>query len=213
MEAQAIIYNIKRESSCLRPLYISGMQINRICLHDGDKVLHTIQQGWLEHTEIKGGYPYTGSRDVVAINAEVRKANKMNLSKRDNFIMSYADKDKSYYEQGKALYLYTPDFKIEKCCTYTLDNDLDTIEYNILKFSLDCLVSMPILVDGKLAWQDEHFSTLRIVHTLAHGKTALGQDLQSLADQINTALGRDYNRGLSANDVKLLQKQFTITAK
>ena len=167
----------------------------------------------MEHTEIKDGYPYTGSRDVVAINAEVRKANKMNLSKRDNFIVSYADSDKSYYEKGKALYLYTPDFKIEKCCTYTLDNNLDTVEYNILKFSLVCLVSMPILVDGKLAWQDEHFSTIRIIHTLAYAKTQLGQDLQALADQMNKALGRDSNTKLSANDVKLLRNQFDITAK
>ena len=50
------------------------------------------------------------------------------------------------------LYTFTPpDYQIEKHVTYILDNNRDTIDYDILSFSLDCMIAMPELQNEKIS--------------------------------------------------------------
>lgn len=206
--------NIKRSASWHRPLCYEGKEIGRIHLHDRKSILHTIQQGWIEHTEIDRSSPFDFKRDVVAIDIpSVRIARKIDLAKKDSFIAKYADNDKTYYEEGYALYIYTPDYQIEKHVTYTLDNNKDTIDYDILSFSLDCMIAMPTLQDKKLVYTLTHLTKIRTIKITSHGKTEYGEKLANITKEINQKLNLSDRYELSELSIEKLLNHYTLTPK
>ena len=211
------IPSIKRSFSCYRPMAALGKEIKRIVLHDGEKVLYTRQSGWLEHTESDGSDgPYCYSRDVVGIyTAQIRNARKVDLSKRDNFIVPFSDKDKGFFESGHALYLYVSDYTLEKHCERLQEDGLQVQHFDIYSFSLDCNILMPFLKDdapegSRLGYKDERVSKIRITTNVSYVTTSEGTRIDDLCTKLNEVIGCK-DRPLSNHTVQKLLKHFMIT--
>jgi len=199
---------VRRESSCFRPMYTLGRQIGRICVHNGSEILLTKQQGWLEYTDDLESVSYSG-KDVTALFIEVRQDRTINLSKKYHFIVKYADKDKSYFESGYALYIYAPDFKIiktlertEEYATYSVDLCELPISAHILNPELD--------ENGKLIYKEKWISSILMQCNYRSVNTPLGNAVSILKNKMNEVIGQDR---LSTYDLEKLVKHFTITEK
>jgi hypothetical protein len=203
---------VRRQSDCYRPVYCNGKKIDRIILHDGEKVLFTRQSGWLEHHEDMNKFYYS-DRDVVGIDIEVRKANKINLSKKDNFIIPYSDSDKSYFEKGNALYIYVTDFTFLKTLKDKSDDGLSVQCVDIYSVSIPCEVLMPYLDENKkLAWKAERMNVINVRMNNRSTRTKKGESIKALLDDINTVFNHaDYH--LSTDQLQRMLSKFDIVKK
>lgn len=90
---------LSRSSNSFRPLESDkiGTLIN-ILFHNGEKVVYESTQGWLEAKMEKYG------QDIVEIELQsLRKANKIDFTKKDNF---YITNRGSSWNKGTELYIY-----------------------------------------------------------------------------------------------------------
>lgn len=181
-------YNVKRYCTGLRSYAFAGKRIGRIVLHDGSKILHTLQQGWIEAVTNKESYYST--RDVVALDIpDIRTARKIDLTKKDSFIVAYHDNDKSYYESGYALYIYVKDFTfIEEY--HVLSDDGNEDRYRTLySFSISAEILLPKLDENeKLVYQAEPVKEGQIWTSNRTVLTDKGLKLKNLTDSINESL-------------------------
>lgn len=206
--------NVHRQHSCYRPMVCNSKKIDRICLHNGTDILYTMQSGWLEH-QTKNPYDNDyRSNDVTSINIEVRNANKLNLSKKDNFLLKYYDKEKSYWEHGTCLYIYTPDFAFKETVKHPW-HDGNTIEvFDLFTVSLPCTVNTPKWNEEteKVEYSDVKHVEIVLRKNKPSEQTEKGQHLRDLLASINESIQTEYYH-LSINTLEKILKNFNITKK
>ena len=204
-------YPVKRAASYFRPLHFEGTPIDRICLHNGERVLLTIQQGWLEHhstTENVTG-PSSGS-DIIGINITPRMARTVNLSKKDNFIVSYADKEKSYFEKGKALYIYVPKLKIEREITNETNDGTQVYSCTFYTFPLECEVLCPKLDENeKLVYVATPIKNVTLQANHRWINTPRGDHIAGLSKALKDRAGVD----ISEYQIQKILKHFHLSLK
>lgn len=203
--------SIRRESSCYRSMICLGKKIARIVLHNGEKILYTKQSGWLEHQTDPASL-YYGSRDVVSINLPVRKANKLNLAKKDNFLLHFADSEKSYFESGTALYIYVSDFMFIQTIKQNSEDGLSMYFADLYEFSLPCEVLIPEYdrETEKLIYKPVPMKMISILTNYRTEFTTIGESVNRLTSELNAVIGTD---SLSTYQVLKLVQKFNITNK
>lgn len=88
----------KRSTSWYNPLYIPGVktELGKIVFHDGEKEVLVIPRGYIEQD-------CYSNADINIELDNIRRANKINFSKEDNFYMSYKE---AGYSNDKRTVLY-----------------------------------------------------------------------------------------------------------
>lgn len=201
---------IKRTSDVYRPYKIYNNTIGRIVFHDGERDLLTIQSGFLQHRPQENKV-YSNSNDVVSLDLpNIRNARKKDLSKKDCFVISYNDKDKSYWENGKALYIYTKPEFIE---TLKEKWEETTQICDVYKINIPCEI-MEMVEREEYGPKGEKYQYQEIKHdsfvihtNFRTEKTAFGEKVQNLAEKISSVLNR---KSLDSFEVAKLLKHFKI---
>jgi len=201
---------IRRENSWHRPLVYKGNAIGRICLHDGQRVLYTIQQGWLEHCYSLTDHYRTW--DVLSIEIPVRTANKVNLAKKDNFIASYNDRDKGFSDKGKALYIYAPN--LEKISELETESDGTMHKAEFFKLPITAIVQVLEKNPNPTSEKDNYVYVARpmteIVLALNHSfwPTKEREELNAELEELNKKQPRHYQ--LSLSQLKRIKEFYKI---
>lgn len=95
---------IKRECNFLRYYTVNGKELESIVIYkDGEIILKT-RSGWLEEVSENYTHTYCGDLLEIAINGPVKRANKMNLNRKDNYIFKW--KENACIRQGITLFIY-----------------------------------------------------------------------------------------------------------
>lgn len=196
---------IKRTSNCFRPLFCEGNEISRICLYNDTEEL-TIYHGWLEHqNNINEFYR---SSDVVSISVDgVRRALKLNLSKKDNFFVKYSDDKAGYRTTGRCLYLYVPNLKKVKTLEIEDDDGLPVHSCDFYEVPLTCEVLIPERVEGKLEYVARSLPSITIGVNHVFTRTAKREELDVVLNGINEVLGKDT---ISPNQLNKLLGKYKI---
>lgn len=206
---------IKRASSSYRPYIVDGKYIGRIIFHDGNKELCTTHSGFIEYQEfdpIQQKKP-SASYDLVEFKVyALRNARTINLSKKDNFVIKYKDKEKGYYEEGYVLYLYSPDFKYER--RFMVEYDLQNKWFDIASFTLhNAYIKNYVKLDnGKFEYIDTPVEKIYIKTNIDYEPNEKGKILGKLKDELNDILKNNHIR-FDSYDVEKLLNNFNITKK
>lgn len=204
---------VRRESSCYRPMFALGKEIKRVILHDGERVLHTQYAGWLEHQDDLEEM-YGRGRDVIAIDIKVRNARKIDFKKLDNFIVSFSDKENGYWQSGYALYLYVSDWKLKKILKKEDEDGNYTRFVDFYSFSLPCEVLHPELDNNKkLYWQAKKQDKIVIATNRKSFMTDKGTAITELLGKINGVIGNNGRDDLSFYQLEKLLEHFDIAEK
>lgn len=95
---------LKRECSFLRYYTVNGKELESIVIYkDGEIILKT-RSGWLEEVDENFTSTYCGDLLEVTINGSVKRANKMNLNRKDNYIFKW--KENACIRQGITLFIH-----------------------------------------------------------------------------------------------------------
>lgn len=196
----------KRQHSCYRPLQLDKIQLARIVLYNEHKQI-MINSGWLEDcnsTEV-----FYRTSDITSITlSDVRKANKLNLDKHDNFILRYSDNLKGFNDSGYALYIYIKDIDFLKTLSIDDDDNLRTHHADYYSINLDCETIQPELdTDKKLKYVCRPKQTITICTNHRFTDTDKFGRLKPLLADISDVLGKDI---LNARQLNLLLSKFKI---
>lgn len=105
---------LKRESSIYRPYYVNGKKIESIVIYKDGEILLKTRSGWLEDVKEDFSSIYNGDLKEVVIDGEVKRANKENLNRKDNYILR--GRREYNFDDGYIIYIYA-------------DNILEQYEY------------------------------------------------------------------------------------
>ena len=95
---------IKRECNFLRYYTVNGKELETIVVYkDGEIILHT-RSGWFEEVDENFKSRYCGDLLEIAINGPVKRANKINLDRKDNYIFKW--KEKACIHDGITLFIH-----------------------------------------------------------------------------------------------------------
>lgn len=95
---------LKRDCDFYRPYYINGKRLESIVIYkDGEIILKT-RSGWLEDVKEDFTTTYNGDLKEVVIDGEIKRANKENLMRKDNFLM--VGERKYNFDDGYVLYIH-----------------------------------------------------------------------------------------------------------
>lgn len=95
---------IKRECNFLRYYTVNGKELESIVIYkDGEIILKT-RSGWFEKVNENFSPSYCGDLLEIAINGPVKRANKMNLDRKDNYIFKW--KENACIRQGVTLFIH-----------------------------------------------------------------------------------------------------------
>lgn len=99
---------IKRGEKFLRSYEVNGKLIEEIYIYkDGEILLH-VRRSWLENVRENYENLYCGDLIEITISGEVKRANKLNLNRKDNFL--HKTKKDYYLHSGYSLYIYADNF-------------------------------------------------------------------------------------------------------
>ena len=95
---------IKRECKFLRYYTVNGEELESIVIYkDGEIILKT-RSGWFEEVSETFTTKYCGDLLEIAINGPVKRANKMNLNHKDNYIFKW--KENTCIHNGITLFIH-----------------------------------------------------------------------------------------------------------
>lgn len=95
---------IKRECRFLRYYTVNGKELESIVIYkDGEIILKT-RSGWLEEVNENFTSSYCGDLLEIAINGPVKRANKMNLDRKDNYLFKW--KENACIREGITLFIH-----------------------------------------------------------------------------------------------------------
>lgn len=105
-------YTVSRGSNILRPYFVDGKQIAAIKIYNQSGVVFETNCGWFEHR---------GDVESIELEKPVKRANKLDFSRKDNFIIKEADDFYPYVKYH--LYLHESEFEsIEHFQKVVIDN-------------------------------------------------------------------------------------------
>lgn len=93
---------IIKNQGILRTYLVNNKTIENIYLYDKGNIIIHIRRGWLECVKNDYSYIYLGDLTEITIDKKVKRANKLNLNRKDNFLL----KEKSEYRINDGVSLY-----------------------------------------------------------------------------------------------------------
>lgn len=98
------ITTIGRTEKWYRPYFVNGKEIENIIIYkDGEIIIH-IRRSWFEEVDEDFKTKYHGDLLEVSFDGPVKRANKLNLSRKDNFILK--QETATSIHGGRCLYIY-----------------------------------------------------------------------------------------------------------
>lgn len=98
------ITTISRETSWYRPYNVNGKTLENIVIYKDGEIIIKTRSGWLEECDENFKTKYLGDLLEININGEIKRANKLNLNRKDNFILK--TKDQYSIHDGYTLFIY-----------------------------------------------------------------------------------------------------------
>ena len=99
---------ITRANDLLRCYAINGKTIEEIYIYkDGEVILHT-RRSWFENVNADFDTKYCGDLIEITLDGEVKRANKLNLNRKDNFLFKV--KKDWYLNSGYSLFIHADNF-------------------------------------------------------------------------------------------------------
>ena len=99
-----IITTISREASWYRPYNANGKTLESIVIYKDGEILIKTRSGWLEERTENLDSVYNGDLIEISFDGSVKRANKLNLDRKDNFIFKM--KDQYSIHDGYTLFIY-----------------------------------------------------------------------------------------------------------
>lgn len=98
------ITTIGRAKNWYRPYFVNGKEIENIVIYkDGEIIIH-IRRSWFEEVYENFETKYHGDLLEVSFDGPVKRANKLNLNRKDNFI--YKQETATSTHGGRVLYIH-----------------------------------------------------------------------------------------------------------
>ena len=98
------ITTIKRSATWYRPYVANGKVLESIVIYKDGEILIKTRSGWLEEVDRDYRSKYNGDLLEISFNGSVKRANKLNLNRKDNFIFKM--KDQYSIHDGYTLFIY-----------------------------------------------------------------------------------------------------------
>lgn len=98
------ITTIKRSAAWYRPYVVNGKDLERIVIYKDGEILIKTRSGWLEEVDQDYKSKYNGDLLEISFGGSVKRANKLNLNRKDNFIFKM--KDQYSIHDGYTLFIY-----------------------------------------------------------------------------------------------------------
>ena len=95
---------ITRSASWYRPYNVNGKTIEKIVVFKDGEIIIKTRSGWFEETDENFRCKYLGDVLELSIDGSVKRANKLNLNRKDNFIFKM--KDEYSIHDGYTLFIY-----------------------------------------------------------------------------------------------------------
>lgn len=95
---------IARGSSWYRPYNVNGKDLEKIVIYKDGEIIIKTRSGWLEETDENFRPKYLGDVLQLQIDGTIKRANKLNLNRKDNFL--FREKDQYSIRDGITLYIY-----------------------------------------------------------------------------------------------------------
>ena len=95
---------ITREATWYRPYNVNGKTVEKIVVYKDGEIIIKTRSGWFEETDENYHTKYLGDLIEISIDGPVKRANKLNLHRTDNFIFKM--KDEYSIHEGYTLFIY-----------------------------------------------------------------------------------------------------------
>lgn len=99
-----IITTIGRSEKWYRPYMVDGKEIENIIIYKNGEIIIHIRHGWIEEVKENFKSKYNGDLIEISFDGPVKRANKLNLNRKDNFI--FKQKTETSIHDGRNLYIY-----------------------------------------------------------------------------------------------------------
>lgn len=98
------ITTISRTESWYRPYTVNGKTLEKIVIYKDGEIIIKTRSGWLEESYEDFTSKYLGDLISITFDGSVKRANKLNLNRKDNFIFKM--KDQYSIHDGYTLFIH-----------------------------------------------------------------------------------------------------------
>ena len=95
---------IKRECKFLRYYTVNGKELESIVIYKDGEIIIKTRSGWLEEVDENFNHKHCGDLLEIAINGPVKRANKINLNRKDNYLFKW--KENTCIHNGITLFIH-----------------------------------------------------------------------------------------------------------